>query len=107
MKLFPLDAPAQPFRPLGALPLGYPDLWNYSNRDYGARIGAYRHHESSGVFGIRATAAVNPLRARSPRGSLTSWRRKWEIIANGVDMGHVHHGGLTVDSERKLIRPAA
>ena len=56
---FPLDAPAQPFRPLGALPLGYPDLWNYSNRDYGARIGVYRIMKALDGFGIRATAAVN------------------------------------------------
>jgi hypothetical protein len=27
---------------MGALTLGYPDLWNYSSRDYGMRIGIYR-----------------------------------------------------------------
>ena len=42
LEFFPLDAPAQPFRPLGGLMLGYPDLWNYSSRDYGLRIGIYR-----------------------------------------------------------------
>ena len=42
IEFFPLDAPAQPFRPLGGLMSGYPDFWNYSSRDYGARIGIYR-----------------------------------------------------------------
>ena len=42
VEFFPLDAPPQPFRPLGGLPLGYPDLWNFSNRDYGLRIGVFR-----------------------------------------------------------------
>src|SRR5262249_51700413 len=42
LEFFPLDAPAQPFRPLGGLDRGYPDYWSYSNRDYGLRIGIYR-----------------------------------------------------------------
>jgi hypothetical protein len=42
IEFFPLDAPSEPFRPMGALTLGYPDLWNYSSRDCGMRIGIYR-----------------------------------------------------------------
>ena len=31
-------------------------------------------------------------------------QRKWEFVANGFDMGHVHHGGLAIDDERELFR---
>jgi allantoinase len=107
VEYFPLDAPAQPFRPLGALPLGYPDLWNYSNRDYGARIGAYRIIKALDSVGIRATASVNSAACTLyPRLIDEIALRKWEFIADGVDMGHVHHSGLTVENERELIRQA-
>ena len=44
---------------LGGLIAGYPDFWNYSNRDYGARIGIYRIMRVLDGFRLRATAAVN------------------------------------------------
>ena len=59
VEFFPLDAQAQPFRPLGGLTLGYPDFWNYSARDYGTRIGIYRIMRVLDNLGLRATAAVN------------------------------------------------
>jgi allantoinase len=107
IEFFPLDAPPQPFRPLGGLTLGYPDLWNYSSRDYGVRIGIYRIMQVLDRLGMTATAAVNSAAAiRYPRLIDELVRRKWEFVANGVDMGHVHHGGLAPDDERKLIREA-
>lgn len=107
VEFFPLDAPAQPFRPLGAPLSVYPDLWNYSSRDYGLRIGIYRIMRVLDAFGLRATAAVNAeIARRYPRIFDEIAKRGWEFIANGHDMGHVHHGGLTIDEERKLIRTA-
>jgi allantoinase len=107
LEFFPLDAPAQPFRPLGGLPLGYPDLWNYSGRDYGARIGIYRIISVLDRLGLRATAAVNStVITQYPRLIDELAQRKWEFLANGVDMGRVHHGGLKVEDERGLIRTA-
>jgi peptidoglycan/xylan/chitin deacetylase (PgdA/CDA1 family) len=107
VEFFPLDAPPQPFRPLGSLMLGYPDLWNYGSRDYGARIGIYRIMKVLDGLGLRATAAVNSaVVTRYPRLVDELALRKWEFVANGVDMGHVHHAGLTVDGERELIRNA-
>jgi allantoinase len=104
---FPLDAPAQPFRPIGGLPLGYPDLWNYSSRDYGARIGIYRIMRVIDDLGLRATVAVNSaVTAQYPRLIDELAQRKWEFLANGVDMGRVHHGGLDLVEERELIRMA-
>jgi allantoinase len=105
LEFFPLDAPAQPFRPIGGLPLGYPDLWNYSSRDYGARIGIYRIMRVLDDLGLRATAAVNSaVTGQYPRLVDELAQRKWEFLANGVDMGRVHHGGLDLEDERELIR---
>jgi peptidoglycan/xylan/chitin deacetylase (PgdA/CDA1 family) len=107
VEFFPLDAPAQPLRPLGGLMLGYPDLWNYSSRDYGARIGIYRIMRVLDELGLRATAAMNSAAVTQyPRLVDELVQRKWEILANGVDMGHVHHSGVAVEDERALIRNA-
>jgi allantoinase len=104
VEFFPLDAPAQPFRPLGGLMLGYPDLWNSSSRDYGARIGIYRIMRALDSFKLRATAAANAAAVEKyPRAIDEMVHRQWEFIANGFDMGHVHHGGLGIDEERELI----
>jgi allantoinase len=107
VEFFPLDAPAQPFRPLGALALGYPDLWNLSSRDYGLRVAIYRVMRALDDFALRATAAVNSdVAGRYPRIIDEIAKRSWEFVANGLDMGHVHHGGLAIDDERELIRNA-
>jgi allantoinase len=107
LEFFPLDAAAQPFRPLGALPLGYPDLWNYSNRDYGLRIGIYRLMRVLDELGLRATAAINSIIADNyPQIIDEVARRQWEFMANGVDMGRVHHNELPIDNERQLIQSA-
>lgn len=107
VEFFPLDAPAQPFKPLGGLMLGYPDLWNASSRDYGLRIGVYRIMHVFDGLKLSATAAVNAeVVSRYPRVIDEIAQRGWEFLANGLDMGHVHHGGLGIDEERELIRKA-
>jgi allantoinase len=107
VEFFPLDAPALPIRPLGGLDRGYPDFWSYSNRDYGTRIGVYRIMRVLDGLGLRATAAVNATVAtRYPRLIGEIVRRNWEIVANGIDMGHVHHGKLELETEREFIQRA-
>ena len=107
VEFFPLDAPPQPFRPLGGLPLGYPDLWNFSNRDYGLRIGIFRIIRVLDAFNLRATAAINShVVSQYPRLVDEMALRKWEFVAGGVDVGHVHHGGLGIEEERELIATA-
>ena len=107
IEFFPLDAPAQPIRPLGGLDRPYPDFWSYSNRDYGARIGAYRIMRVLDGLGLRATAAVNAAATTQyPRLIDEIVQRNWEIVANGIDMGHVHHGKLDLAHERELIARA-
>ena len=107
IEFFPLDAPTLPVRPLGGLDRGYPDFWGYSNRDYGTRIGVYRIMRVLDALGLRATAAVNAVVATHyPRIIQEIVRRNWEIVANGIDMGHVHHGKLELEKERELIQRA-
>jgi peptidoglycan/xylan/chitin deacetylase (PgdA/CDA1 family) len=105
VEYFPLDAPAQPVRPLGGLDRGYPDFWSFSNRDYGARIGVYRLMRVLDKLGLRATAAVNAAAVTQyPRAIDEILQRGWEIAAHGIDMGKVHHGQLSQDEERDRIR---
>jgi peptidoglycan/xylan/chitin deacetylase (PgdA/CDA1 family) len=107
IEFFPLDAPTLPVRPLGGLDRGYPDFWGYSNRDYGTRVGVYRIMRVLDALGLRATAAVNAVVATHyPRIIEEIVRRNWEIVANGIDMGHVHHGKLELEKERELIQRA-
>jgi peptidoglycan/xylan/chitin deacetylase (PgdA/CDA1 family) len=107
IEIFPLETSAQPLRPLGALPLGYPDLWNASNRDYGMRIGIYRIMRALDGYRLRATAAVNATAAlQYSRVMAEIAARDWEFMANGFDMGNVHHGGLAPEAELALIRKA-
>lgn len=68
VEFFPLDAPAQPVRPLGGLDRGYPDFWTYAARDYGLRVGIYRVMRVLDGLGLRATAIVNAaVASRYPR----------------------------------------
>jgi peptidoglycan/xylan/chitin deacetylase (PgdA/CDA1 family) len=107
LEFFPLDTPAQPIRPLGGLDRGYPDYWSYSNRDYGLRLGIYRIMRVLDGLNLSATAVVNAeVAARCPRVIAEAMLRNWEIMASGIDMGHLHHGNLTVEDERDLVRRA-
>jgi allantoinase len=108
VEFFPLDAPAQPFRLVGALDRPYPDLWAYANRDYGNRIGIFRIMRVLDRFGLRATAAVNSdIAIRYPKLLDEIVRRNWEVAASGVNMSQVHHAGLAREAERDLIASAA
>jgi peptidoglycan/xylan/chitin deacetylase (PgdA/CDA1 family) len=107
VEFFPLDAPTQPFRPVGALDRAYPDFWTYSNRDYGNRIGVFRIARVLDRLGLTATAAVNAdIAKRYPFILDELLKRNWEIMAHGVNMGCLHHGGLARDAEAALIDEA-
>lgn len=104
LEWFPLDMKGQPFKPPGAMQTAYPDLRHYTLRDYGSRVGAYRVMQALDRHGIRASAAVNAAVAvRYPHLLQACVRRGWEIVAHGLDMDHLHHGGLAADEERRWI----
>jgi allantoinase len=108
VEFFPLDAPAQPLRPVGALDRAYPDYWAYANRDYGNRVGIYRIMRVLDRLGLRATAAVNAdIADRHPRLIDEIVRREWEVAASGRNMSTIHHGGLAREAEKEIIAAAA
>lgn len=104
LEWFPLDMKGQPFKPPGAMQTAYPDLRHYTLRDYGNRVGIFRVMQALERHGIRATAAVNAAVAvRYPSLVQACVQRGWEIVANGLDMDHLHHGGLPEAEERRWI----
>ncbi|MEO8855426.1 MAG: polysaccharide deacetylase family protein, partial [Burkholderiaceae bacterium] len=104
LEWFPLNMKGQPFKPPGAMQTAYPDLRHYTLRDYGNRVGIFRIMQALEQHKIRASVAINAAVAvRYPSLVQECTQRNWEVIANGLDMDHLHHGGLAVDDERKLV----
>jgi peptidoglycan/xylan/chitin deacetylase (PgdA/CDA1 family) len=107
LEWFPLDMSSTPFRAPGALERPYPDYWNYTHRDYGNRVGIFRVMQALDAFGILATAAVNAaVCERYPFVIEQGKKRGWEFIAHGLDMGRLHHAGLSRDEEAKMVSEA-
>ncbi len=104
LEWFPLDMKGVPFKPPGAMQTAYPDLRHYTLRDYGNRVGIFRLMKALDLHGIRASVAVNAAVAvRYPSLLQACTQRNWEVIANGLDMDHLHHGALAVADEKPLI----
>ncbi len=104
LEWFPLNMAGVPFKPPGAMQTAYPDLRHYTLRDYGNRVGIFRIMKALEKHGIRPTVAVNAAVAvRYPSLIKECTQRGWEIMANGLDMDHLHHAGLALDDEKKLI----
>jgi peptidoglycan/xylan/chitin deacetylase (PgdA/CDA1 family) len=104
LEWFPLNMAGVPFKPPGAMQTAYPDLRHYTLRDYGNRVGIFRIMKALEKHGIRPSVAVNAAVAvRYPSLIKECTQRGWEIMANGLDMDHLHHAGLALDDEKKLI----
>jgi allantoinase len=104
LEWFPLNMSGQPFKPPGAMQTAYPDLRHYTLRDYGNRVGIFRIMKALERHGIPATVAVNAAVAvRYPALLAHCKRLGWEIMANGLDMDHLHHGGLDSEEEKRWI----
>ena len=107
LEWFPLDMTGKPFRAPGGLERPYPDYRYYTSRDYGNRVGVFRIMEVLDELGVRASVPMNSaLAERLPVlvGEVT--RRGWELVAHGVHMDRLHHGGLPVEEERRLVQEA-
>jgi peptidoglycan/xylan/chitin deacetylase (PgdA/CDA1 family) len=101
---FPLDTPATPLQPVGALDGIHPDYRAYTHRDYGNRVGIFRVMAVLDRLGLRATAAVNAaVAARYPWLLGEIGGRGWEIAAHGFHMGRLHHGGLDRGEEGAIV----
>ena len=104
LEFFPLNPPAEPFKAPGSMLTPYPDLRHYTLRDYGNRVGIFRIIKTLENFGITPTAAVNlAVAERYPSLIEEVVKRDWEIIAGGIDMGHIHHGALDEKTETRWV----
>jgi allantoinase len=101
---FPMDMPSKPITPIGGMDRPYPSVWDFSTRDYGNRVGIFRLMKVLDRYGIKASAAMNSeVAERYPFLTQEILRRNWEVMAAGVDMGHLHHSQIGRDAERALV----
>ena len=101
---FPMDMPTKPFIPAGGMNRPGISVWDYTQRDYGNRVGVYRLMKLFDRHGIRPTVAMNSQVAmRYPFLLEQILQRDWEIAASGIDMGHLHYGGLSQEAEHAQI----
>lgn len=107
LEWFPLDMKGVPFKPPGAMQTAYPDLRHYTLRDYGNRVGIYRVMAALKKRGLTASVAVNAAVAKRYPSLLRDVAQcGWEVIANGQDMDHLHHGGLSAELETEIVETA-
>jgi peptidoglycan/xylan/chitin deacetylase (PgdA/CDA1 family) len=104
---FPMDMPRTPFVAPGGVDRPYPSYWDYTQRDYGNRVGIYRLMKALDQRGLKATALMSSAVAtRYPALAAEVAASGWEVAAAGVDMGKLHHGGLAEAEERALVTRA-
>jgi allantoinase len=104
LQWFPLNMTSAPFLAPGGLTMPYPDYRHYTNRDYGNRVGIFRVLELLERFKIVGSVFVNATIAqRYPSLLRELTDRRMEIVAHGLDMGHLHHSGLSEEQEADLV----
>ena len=101
---YPLDMAPQPRPPQGFFDDPFPNFRDYSHRDYGNRVGAFRIMEVLDRHGIRATAPANAaICDRYPALVQAGLARNWEFMAHGIDMDHLHNADLDPALEAEMV----
>jgi len=81
-----------------------PDVYEYAQRDYGARVGIWRMMDIMDKYGMRATVALNADICRfEPQIIKAGVERKWEWMGHGITTSQ-RLVGLAEADERKLIQ---
>jgi len=105
---FPMDMPLKPFVAPGGMERPYPSFWDFTQRDYGNRIGIYRMMRAMEARGVKGTALLSAALAREYPVLMDDIAAAgWEPACAGLDMGHLHHGGVAEAEERAWIAEAA
>lgn len=104
---FPLDMSSKPFAVPGGMERPYPSYWDFTQRDYGNRVGIFRLLRALTARHIPATALTSAVLATRYPALLRHIREAgWEVAAAGLDMGRVHHAGLAEAEERAMVEEA-
>lgn len=105
---FPMDMPLKPFIAPGGMERPYPSYWDFTQRDYGNRIGIYRLMKAMAARGVKGTALLSGALAREYPVLMDDIAAAgWEPACAGLDMGHLHHGGVAEAEERAWVAEAA
>jgi peptidoglycan/xylan/chitin deacetylase (PgdA/CDA1 family) len=85
-------------------PRPYPDVLNYSLRDYGNRSGVWRVMEACERFGLRASVSLNAAMCdHLPEIVDQCVRMNWELFSHGIYNTRLIYG-LAEDELRAMIR---
>lgn len=104
---FPMDMPLRPFTAPGGMERPYPSFWDFTQRDYGNRIGIYRLMRAMEARGVKGTALISATLAREYPVLMDDIAAAgWEPACAGLDMGHLHHGGVSLEMERAWVDQA-
>lgn len=107
VEFFPLDMGKSPFLPSGGLARPYPDVWNFTTREYGNRVGNYRLMETINQAGAKATAFVqSAVVDEYPALMKDLVASGFEIACGGADMGQIHSSQMNEQDEKALILKA-
>jgi peptidoglycan/xylan/chitin deacetylase (PgdA/CDA1 family) len=105
---FPMDMPLKPFIAPGGMERPYPSYWDFTQRDYGNRIGIYRLMKSMAARGVKGTALLSAALAREYPVLMDDIAAAgWEPACAGLDMGHLHHAEVPEAEERATVTEAA
>jgi peptidoglycan/xylan/chitin deacetylase (PgdA/CDA1 family) len=105
---FPMDMPLKPFIAPGGMERPYPSFWDYTQRDYGNRIGIYRLMKAMAARNLTATALLSAaLVPLYPALMDDIEKAGWEPACAGLDMGHLHHGQVPEAEEAATVQQAA
>ena len=104
---FPMDMPLKPVVAPGGMERPYPSFWDFTQRDYGNRIGIYRMMKAMAARGLPATALISAALAREyPLLMDEIAAAGWEPACAGLDMGHIHHGQVPEAEEAAWVEEA-
>ena len=101
IEFYELNPPDGQGRPIWPRP--YPDVLNYSLRDYGNRSGVWRVMEALERFGVRASVSLNAAMCdHMPDIVDECVRLKWELFSHGIYNTRLIYG-MTEDEIRQVI----
>ena len=105
---FPMDMPLKPFIASGGMERPYPSYWDFTQRDYGNRIGIFRMMAAMTARRLTGTALISAQLVREyPVLMEEIAHAGWEPACAGLDMAHLHHSGVAEATERGWIAEAA